>query len=114
MLRPVGPPGELTVRPLEDLQRLQRTVQLEVAVVKREFPQNAVLPKKEVSRLNKELVAYATSVANDGKLSMLYRAEVLRGLGLTNEQLFEVTTVVSIFVKNASFTTALQLEPAPA
>jgi alkylhydroperoxidase family enzyme len=45
---------------------------------------------------------------------MLYRAEVLRGLGLTNEQLFEVTTVVSIFVKNASFTTALQLEPSPA
>jgi len=42
---------------------------------------------------------------------MLYRAEVLRSLGLTNEQLFEATTVVSIFVKNASFTNALQLEP---
>ena len=65
----------------------------------------------EVSRLNKELVAYATSVVNDGKLSILYRAEVLRSLGLTNEQLFEVTTVVSIFVKNAAFTTALQLDP---
>jgi len=50
-------------------------------------------------------------VVNDGKLSILYRAEVLRTLGLTNEQLFEVTTVVSIFVKNAAFTTALQLEP---
>jgi len=74
----------------------------------------ATIHEGEVSRLNKELVAYATSVVNDGKLSMLYRAEVLRGLGLTNEQLFEVTTVVSIFVKNASFTTALQLEPTPA
>jgi alkylhydroperoxidase family enzyme len=74
----------------------------------------ATVHEGEVSRLNKELVAYATSVVNDGKLSMLYRAEVLRGLGLTNEQLFEVTTVVSIFVKNASFTTALQLEPMPA
>ncbi len=71
----------------------------------------ATIHEGEVSRLNKELVAYATSVVNDGKLSMLYRAEVLRGLGLTNEQLFEVTMVVSIFVKNASFTTALQLEP---
>lgn len=71
----------------------------------------ATVHEGEVSRLNKELVAYATSVVNDGKLSMVYRAEVLRGLGLTNEQLFEVTTVVSIFVKNASFTNALQLEP---
>jgi alkylhydroperoxidase family enzyme len=73
----------------------------------------ATVHEGEVSRLNKELVAYATSVINDGKLSMVYRAEVLRGLGMTNEQLFEVTTVVSIFVKNASFTTALQLEPTP-
>jgi alkylhydroperoxidase/carboxymuconolactone decarboxylase family protein YurZ len=70
----------------------------------------ATVHQGEVSRLNKELVAYATSVVNDGKLSMLYRAEVLRGLGLTNEQLFEVTTVVSIFVRAASFATALQLE----
>ena len=71
----------------------------------------ATIHEGEVSRLNKELVAYATSVVNNGKLSMHYRAEVLRGLGMTNEQLFEVTTVVSIFVKNASFTTALQLDP---
>jgi alkylhydroperoxidase/carboxymuconolactone decarboxylase family protein YurZ len=71
----------------------------------------ATIHEGEVSRLNKELVAYATSVVNDGRLSMLYRAEVLRGLGLTNEQLFEVTTVVSIYAKNASFTTALQLDP---
>jgi len=74
----------------------------------------ATIHEGEVSRLNKELVAYATSVVNDGKLSMHYRAEVLRGLGMTNEQLFEVTTVVSIFVKNASFTTALQLDPGSA
>ena len=74
----------------------------------------ATVHEGEVSRLNKELVAYATSVVNNGRLSMLYRAEVLRGLGMTNDQLFEVTTVVSIFVKNASFTTALQLEPVPA
>ncbi len=57
----------------------------------------ATVHEGEVSRLNKELVAYATS-----------------SLGLTNEQLFEVTTVVSIFVKNAAFTTALQLEPTQA
>ena len=74
----------------------------------------ATVHEGDVSRLNKELVAYATSVVNDGKLSILYRAEVLRSLGLTNEQLFEVTTVVSIFVKNAAFTTALQLEPTQA
>jgi alkylhydroperoxidase family enzyme len=74
----------------------------------------ATIHEGEVSRLNKELVAYATSLVNNGKLSMLYRAEVLRGLGLTNEQLFEVTTVVSIFAKNAALTNALQLEPAPA
>lgn len=73
----------------------------------------ATVHEGEVSRLNKELVAYATSVVNNGKLSMLYRAEVLRGLGMTNEQLFEITTVVSIFVKNAAFTTALQLEQTP-
>jgi len=74
----------------------------------------ATVHEGEVSRLNKELVAFATSVLNDGKLSIAYRAEVLRSLGLTNEQLFEVTTVVSIFVKNAAFTTALQLEPGSA
>jgi len=74
----------------------------------------ATVHEGEVSRLNKELVAYATSLVNDGKLSMLYRAEVLRTLGVTNEQLFEVTTVVSIFVKNGSFTNALQLEPTQA
>jgi alkylhydroperoxidase/carboxymuconolactone decarboxylase family protein YurZ len=73
----------------------------------------ATVHEGEVSRLNKEIVAYATSIVNEAKLSMLYRTEVLRGLGLTNEQLFEVATVVSIFVKNASFTNALQLEPAP-
>lgn len=73
----------------------------------------ATVHEGEVSRLNKELVAYATSVVNNGRLSMLYRAEVLRGLGMTNEQLFEVTSVVSIFVKNAAFTTALQLEQTP-
>jgi alkylhydroperoxidase/carboxymuconolactone decarboxylase family protein YurZ len=71
----------------------------------------ATVHEGEVSRLNKEIVAYATSIVNEAKLSMLYRTEVLRGLGLTNEQLFEVATVVSIFVKNASFTNALQLEP---
>ncbi len=74
----------------------------------------ATVHEGEVSRLNKEIVAYATSIVNEGKLSMLYRTEVLRGLGLTNEQLFEVATVVSIFVKNASFTNALQLEPTSA
>jgi alkylhydroperoxidase family enzyme len=71
----------------------------------------ATVHEGEVSRLNKELVAYATSVVNDGRLSMSHRAEVLRGLGLTNEQLFEVTTVVGVFVKHASFANALQLEP---
>jgi alkylhydroperoxidase/carboxymuconolactone decarboxylase family protein YurZ len=74
----------------------------------------ATVHEGEVSRLNKELVAYATSVVNDGKLSMPYRAEMLRGLGMTNEQLFEATTVISIFAKNSSFSTALQLEPTPA
>ena len=68
----------------------------------------------EVKRVNKELVAYATSVMNDGRLSMTYRTEALRQLGLTNEQIFEATTVVSVYAKNCAFSTGLQLEPAPA
>ncbi|HKW78542.1 MAG TPA: carboxymuconolactone decarboxylase family protein [Candidatus Limnocylindria bacterium] len=74
----------------------------------------ATIHEGEVSRLNKELVAYATSVVNDGRLSMIYRAEMLRNLGMTNEQIFEATTVVSVYAKNCSFSTGLQLEPTPA
>jgi alkylhydroperoxidase/carboxymuconolactone decarboxylase family protein YurZ len=71
----------------------------------------ATIHQGEVSRLNKELVAYATSVVNDGKLSMTYRAEMLRSLGMTNEQIFEATTVISVYAKNCAFSTGLQLEP---
>ena len=71
----------------------------------------ATIHEGEVSRLNKELIAYATSVVNDGKLSMTYRAEVLRNLGMTNEQIFEATTVISVYAKNCAFSTGLQLEP---
>ena len=67
----------------------------------------------EVSRLNKEFVAYATSVVNDGRMSMTYRAEAIRQLGGTNEQIFEATTVVSVYAKNCAFSTGLQLEPTP-
>jgi len=67
----------------------------------------------EVSRLNKEFVGYATSVVNDGTMSITYRAEALRQLGATNEQIFEATTVVSVYAKNCAFSTGLQLEPAP-
>src|SRR5437867_1972001 len=74
----------------------------------------ATLLEGEVSRLNKELIAYATSVVNDARLSITYRAETLRQLGMTNEQLFEATTVISVFAKNCAFSTALQLEPTPA
>jgi len=74
----------------------------------------ATILEGEVSRLNKELVAYATSVVNDARLSVTYRAEALRQLGMTNEQLFEATTVISVFAKNCAFSTALQLEPTPA
>ena len=73
----------------------------------------ATIHEGEVSRLNKELVAYATSVLNDGKLSMTYRAETLRQLGMTNEQIFEATTVISVYAKNCAFSTGLQLEPTP-
>ncbi|HZP96842.1 MAG TPA: carboxymuconolactone decarboxylase family protein [Candidatus Limnocylindria bacterium] len=74
----------------------------------------ATVHEGEVSRLNKELVAYAASVVNDGRLSMAYRAETLRNLGMTNEQIFEATTVISVYAKNCAFSTGLQLEPAPA
>ncbi len=74
----------------------------------------ATIHEGEISRLNKELVAYATSIVNDGKLSMTYRAEMLRSLGMTNEQIFEATTVVSVYAKNCAFSTGLQLEPSPA
>jgi alkylhydroperoxidase/carboxymuconolactone decarboxylase family protein YurZ len=73
----------------------------------------ATIHEGEVSRLNKEFVAYATSVVNDGRMSMTYRAEALRQLGATNEQIFEATTVVSVYAKNCAFSTGLQLEPAP-
>jgi len=72
----------------------------------------ATIHEGEVSRLNKELIAYATSVVNDGKLSMAYRAEMLRSQGMTNEQIFEATTVISVYAKNCAFSTGLQLEPA--
>ncbi len=74
----------------------------------------ATVHEGEVSRLNKELVAYATSIVNDAKLSITHRAENLRQLGITNEQLFEATTVVSVYAKNCAFSTGLQLDPAPA
>src|SRR5437773_2059821 len=57
----------------------------------------ATIHEGEVSRLNKELVAFATSLMNDGKLSITYRAEMLRSLGMTNEQIFEATTVISVY-----------------
>lgn len=72
----------------------------------------ATIREGEVSRLNKELVAYATSLVNDGKLSIAYRADVLRQLGATNEQVFEATTVTSIYATGCAFSTGLQLDPA--
>jgi alkylhydroperoxidase family enzyme len=54
---------------------------------------------------------YATSVENDGRMSMTYRAEALRQLGMTNEQIFEATSVISVYAKNRAFSTGLQLEP---
>jgi alkylhydroperoxidase/carboxymuconolactone decarboxylase family protein YurZ len=74
----------------------------------------ATIHEGEVSRLNKELVAYSTSVVNDAKLSVVYRADALRQLGMTNEQIFEATTVASVYAKNCAFSTGLQLEPTPA
>lgn len=65
----------------------------------------------EVSRVNKELVAYGTSLVNDARYSIGQRAETLRSLGMTNAQLFEATVAVSIFMKSAAFSTGLQLEP---
>ena len=74
----------------------------------------ATIHEGEVSRLNKELIAYATSVVNDARVSMIYRAEMLRGLGVTNEQIFEATSIASVYAKNCAFSTGLQLEPTPA
>lgn len=64
----------------------------------------------EVSRLNKELTAYATSVMNGAMLSIQHRADTLRENGFTNVQLFEATSVIAAFAKNAAFSTTLQLE----
>ena len=71
----------------------------------------AAVHEGDVSRLNKELVAYGTSLANSALYSVSHRADALKQLGMTNEQLFEATTAVTVFVKNAAFSTALQLEP---
>jgi alkylhydroperoxidase/carboxymuconolactone decarboxylase family protein YurZ len=73
----------------------------------------ATIHEGEVSRLNKEFVAYATSVVNDGRLSMTYRADALRQLGATNEHIFEATMVASAYAKDCAFSNGLQLEPAP-
>ncbi len=64
----------------------------------------------DVSRANKELAGFATSVMNAAPLSMQHRGDNLRQLGLTNQQLFEATTVIAASAKNASFSTTLQLE----
>ena len=71
----------------------------------------ATVHEGDVSRLNKELVAYGTSLANSALYSVSHRADTLKQLGMTNEQLFEATTAVTVFVKNAAFSTGLQLEP---
>ena len=73
----------------------------------------ATVHEGEVSRLNKGRLCH-TSLVNNGasRCSTAPRCCVVSGM--TSEQLFEVTTVVSIFVKNASFTTALQLDPTSA
>lgn len=70
----------------------------------------AILDPGEVTRLNKELAGYATSVMNGAPLSIQHRADTLRQQGMTNEQMFEATTVVAAFAKNASFGETLQLE----
>ena len=77
-------------------------------VVDREI---ATIREGDVSRLNKELVAYGTSLANSALYSVSHRADTLKQLGMTNEQLFEATTAVTVFAKNAAFSTGLQLEP---
>jgi alkylhydroperoxidase/carboxymuconolactone decarboxylase family protein YurZ len=71
----------------------------------------ATIHEGDVSRLNKELVAYGTSLVNSALYSVSHRADTLKQLGMTNEQLFEATTAVTVFVKNAAFSTGLQLEP---
>ena len=72
----------------------------------------ATIHEGDVSRVNKELVAFGTSLANSALYSVSHRADTLKHLGMTNEQLFEATTAVTVFVKNAAFSTGLQLEPA--
>jgi len=72
----------------------------------------ATIHEGDVSRVNKELVAFGTSLANSAIYSVSHRADTLKHLGMTNEQLFEATTAVTVFVKNAAFSTGLQLEPA--
>ena len=71
----------------------------------------ATIHEGDVSRVNKELVAYGASLVNNAMYSVGHRSANLKALGMTNEQLFEATTAVSIFVKNAAFSTGLQLEP---
>ncbi len=70
----------------------------------------AMLDPGDVSRPDKELAAYATSVMNGASLSIQHRADNLRQQGVANEQLFEATTAIAAFAKNASFSTTLQLE----
>lgn len=64
-----------------------------------------------MSRANKELVAYGTSLVNSATYPVGHRADTLKQLGMTNEQLFEATTAVTVFVNSAAFSTGLQLDP---
>ena len=54
---------------------------------------------------------FCRSLANSALYSVGHRADTLKRLGMTNEQLFEATTAVTVFAKNAAFSTGLQLEP---
>ena len=73
----------------------------------------ATIREGDVSRVNKELVAFGTSLVNGATYSVTHRADTLKSLGMTNEQLFEATSALSVFVKNAAFSTGLQLDPTP-
>jgi len=63
-----------------------------------------------LDRVDKELVAWAVSVVNDGDYSIRLREEILAELGVSDEQLFEALQTVEIFQKNNVYTSGLQLE----
>jgi AhpD family alkylhydroperoxidase len=73
--------------------------------------EKATMFSGSLKRLDKEFVAFVTSIVNVAGYSTRLHKQILEGLGATQDELFEALEVTEIFHKNNKFTEGLQLEP---